>query len=202
MIRTLFLLLLPALASAQVLDTTYFTTVNGQLFQTSRVVYEDGTYTESRILTDTARVVTITARKIEGQAQTFSEYAKSYAPYREVFRKAIAQDASIRSQLGQSPLGNLQEVHSIPFTDTLSTWAYQKDGVQTPVTFTVTSTGVFRVKIGNETLRTVVILGDILRIANLDGGWQYLVKLRDGRWSDVTGTYQLVRTQLRKPDVE
>ena len=204
MIRTLFLLLLPALASSQVLDTTYFTTIDGQLFQTSRIVYEDGTYTESRILTDTLRVVTITARKIEAQAQRFAEYAEMYQPYRQMFNKAIALDKTIKEQLGESPIAQLQSSYELPFTDTLATWVFRTGGQDTPAVFTKTLAGALRVTIGNDAWRQVVILGDMLRIANYpeQGAPAYFYRVGPAVWRDVTTTYAIVRTELRRPPVE
>jgi hypothetical protein len=201
MIRTLFLLLLPALASAQVLDTTYFTTVNGQLFQTSRVVYEDGTYTESRILTDTARVVTITARKIEGQAVRYAEYAEQYSTYRQMFNRAIALDAAIRAQLGRSPIALIQASAKLPLMDTLATWVGRTASGDVAALFTETQAGALRVKFGNDDTRQVVILGDMMRIANYptQGNPTFFYKVSEGRWQDVTGTFGIVRTGLRTP---
>ena len=203
MIRTLFLLLLPAFASAQVLDTTYFTTIDGRLFQTNRIVYEDGTYSENRILTDTARVVTITARKIEAQAQRFAEYAEMYQPYRQVFARAIALDATIKAQLGESPIAQIQASYELPFLDTLATWVFRTGGTDTDAKFTKSLAGALRVNVGNDASRQVVIIGDMLRIANypVQGAPAYFYKVTEGLWQDVTATYRIVRAGLAAPAV-
>ena len=193
------LLTISATAQSIVTDTTFFTVENGTLFQTTRTIYENGARYETTVPTDTMRVANITAAKIRGRADELNKAFRTVWNERPIFAQTVKQDSEVRAGIGISPLNLVRESADV-FSDTLATWVYELNGNQTPCTFSVTSTGVLRIKIGEQANRTIILLGSVLRVNALPsvGTNEVFYRLSDRFWVNFDGSQRLIRTSLRR----
>lgn len=181
-------------------DTVYFETVNGILYQISRVEYDDGSYNESKSSTTKEQVLDIYAGQIETDAANIATAGRLYLNTAKFFNNALRTHNTLNTALQIAPLRALQLKYEEPFTTsvTSTTWQLQTEQSTQTATFTKSGTGQLVVKFGSDANRVVVLAGQLLRIQNYPASGQltYLLQVRPNVWQDIAGEVVLRRVNL------
>lgn len=193
---------LAATSQTVTFDTVYFQTVNGILYQISRVEYDDGSYNENKASTTKEQVLDIYAGQIETDAANIATAGRLYLNTAKFFNNALRTHNTLNTALQVAPLRALQIKYEEPFIDTATTtvWQLQTEQSTTAVTFSKSGTGQLLIKVGSDANRVVVLAGQLLRIQNYPATGQltYLLQVRPNVWQDIAGEVVLRRVNLAR----
>lgn len=191
-----------AAAQTVTFDTVYFQTVNGILYQISRVEYDDGSYNENKSSTTSEQVLNIYAGQIETDAANIATAGRLYLSTAKFFNNALRTHNTLNTALQVAPLRALQLKYEEPFIETATTtvWQLQTEQSTTAVTFNKSGTGQLLIKVGSDANRVVVLAGQLLRIQNYPatGKLTYLLQVRPNVWQDISGEVVLRRVNLTR----
>lgn len=152
-----------------VLDTVFFEMVDSTLYQITKVQFDDGSYSESRISTTKEEVLRQYSTAIENDGAKYANAGRIYITAKPFLAQAIKIEKMLNESLGLSPLGLLQTNYENLFmaTSTSTTWELVDKGVTKQVVFSKhPTTGQLRVKVDSDAFRTVFILGQTMVVRN------------------------------------
>jgi len=156
-------------AQTVIQDTVYFETVDDVLYQVSRVQYNNGSYSESRIVTVKENVLREYSQAIENDAAKYANAGRIYITVKSFVRQAIKIEKMLGESLGLSPLTLLQATYEPIFLETASStvWQVVDNGTTKEATFSKNpNTNQLRVKIGTDPFRQVIVLGQSIIVRN------------------------------------
>jgi hypothetical protein len=174
-----------SLLSASAQDTTFTTTVNGQLYQVNRIVTTDGFTDSYKLFTDTAELVRQISDRFIRESQTFAEAAKTLQEADRTISLFNKLDLDAQGSYGRSPLTAVSQQYDYEFL--AGSWQQEVNGTPTAVTWArLSSTGRIRFTPQGSTARTCLLFGNMMRVVNwpVDGTTTNLYRVRDGLWSD------------------
>ncbi len=165
-------------AQTVVQDTIYFETVNDVLYQVSRVQYDNGSYSESRIVTTKENVLREYSQAIENDAAKYANAGRIYLTSKSFVRQAIKIEKMLEDALGLSPFDLLQSNYESMFLETASStvWQVVDNGTTKEATFSKNpNTNQLRIKVGTDSFRPVIILGQTIVVRSYPATGQDLV---------------------------
>jgi hypothetical protein len=197
--KILFLILFPAICSAQTLiaDSTWLTNSSGIFFANRYQLYDNGnsTTTVTRV-GDTTAVVSGAENVYRNTAASMSGDANVVMSNPAKVREIVRQDAEMQRTLNRSALNDIAiEVDTASGANnryfTIAGWTLRDNAVATPtvtnIVFSFGTTGAFRYKLGTETIKLAYCLGNVVRILNYKGQGYALdfYKTPSGRWATI-----------------
>jgi hypothetical protein len=197
--KILFLILFPAICSAQTLiaDSTWLTNSSGIFFANRYQLYDNGnsTTTVTRV-GDTTAVVSGAENVYRNTAASMSGDANVVMSNPAKIREIIRQDAEMQRTLNRSALNDIAiEADTAAGANnryfTVTGWTLRDNAVSTPtvtpIVFSFGNTGAFRYKLGTETIKLAYCLGNVIRIQNYKNQGYPLdfYKTPSGRWATI-----------------
>lgn len=166
------------------IDTSFIINSGGNFFEISRVVYSNGTYTESStIVGDTTAMLNRYVAKIESEANAIAAAAQTAYRMRQKTSDWAKLDTITTTRLGRSPITAIADVYEKEFLQ--GNWQIEFSGTTTSVTFPRLSTNkrIRMLPATGVTARTMLLYGNVLRIVNYPfTGLNTIFKLKDGYW--------------------
>lgn len=200
--QTLFIILLfPAFLFAQDVtrDTYYITTSGSNFFETHRIEYSTGAYSEtSTLIGDTTSMLSVYVNKIASEAQQQAIAGQTAYRMRQKTTEWAKLDTITTARLLRSPITAIADSYEREFLT--GSWEIQFSNTTTAVTFPRLSTNKrIRLLPSGSTAKTMLIYGPVIRLVNYPfTGLNTLFQLKEGYWINLEYGDATKRVVLRR----
>lgn len=188
--------LLAVAQSAVVKDSIWEQWTGGKLYETRRVEYANGEYSEGkRLIGDTASVFTNYYRAFVREGERMAVLAFEARYFDKNIRGMIQRSDSVLATIGRDLMDTLTARFSRPLTDSTG-WKISEDTSSLNVAFSVNGQGQFRYQIAGFPVRNASIISNTMRLNNYKATGKPLDLYRapGGNWFSIDD-----RVRLRLP---